>query len=157
MTADAIRIAEDLLTEESALLDAERWEDWLALLTDDVVYWVPLEPTATSPADAPSLFHEDRALLDMRCRRFRHERAFGREGGFTTLHQVTAIRATRDGDAVEAESHLVVHEFRDDRLTLYPGRQRHRLHVVGGRWRIARKEVRLISMTGVFDPIEIIL
>lgn len=150
-------IAEDVLLREAERLDAEDWQGWLALLSHDVRYWVPLEPAANAPEDAPSLFDEDRLLLEMRCRRFAHARAWGRQTGRRTLHQVTGVRAERDGAEVVARSQLVVHEFFEDRLTLFPGRQLHRLARADGEWRIRRKEVRLVNMTGVFDPIEIIL
>src|SRR5919108_5261561 len=33
---------EDFLYHEAELLDERRYEDWLALLTDDVRYWMPM-------------------------------------------------------------------------------------------------------------------
>jgi 3-phenylpropionate/cinnamic acid dioxygenase small subunit len=150
-------VAEEVLAREAALLDAEEWDGWLALMAPDVRYWVPLDPAAEAPEDGPSLFDEDRLLLEMRCRRFRHARAWGREGGRRTLHQVSCIVATAEGEGVVARSQLVVHEHHRDRLTLFPGRQLHRLVRIDGAWRIRRKEIRLVNATGVFDPIEIIL
>src|SRR5689334_25419037 len=33
--------AEEILFEEAQLLDERRYDEWLALLTDDAIYWVP--------------------------------------------------------------------------------------------------------------------
>lgn len=155
--ANVETIARALVLREAALLDAEDYEAWLALLDERVFYWVPLEPTAADEHAAPSIYAEDKTLLEMRVRRFTHGRAFGREGGRRTLHQTTGIRAQREGDDIRVDSQLVVFEYFDGRLTLFPGRQTHRLRRRGDAWLILRKEVRLITMTGVFDPIEIIL
>ncbi len=149
--------ARDLVFREAELLDAGRWEDWLALLHPEMRYWVPLDPDAEAPEDGPSLFDDDRVVLDMRCRRFRHARAFGRETGRTTLHQVGALRSRIEGGRAVVSSHLVVHEFAHDRLTLFPGRQVHEIVEAESGPLILSKTVRLITMTGVFDPIEIIL
>ena len=149
--------AMDLVVLEADLLDQERWEDWLALLHDEVRYWVPLDPLSASPDEGPSLFDDDRITLDMRCRRFRHGRAFGRETGRKTLHHLGAMRAESREGAVFVRSQIVVHEFAHDRLTTFPGHQVHEIVRVGEGLKIRNKTVRLITMTGVFDPIEVIL
>ena len=33
--------AENLLYREAALLDEGSWDDWLALFTEDAVFWMP--------------------------------------------------------------------------------------------------------------------
>jgi benzoate/toluate 1,2-dioxygenase beta subunit len=155
--AGALAIASRILLREAELLDREAYDEWLKLLDNNIVYWAPLDPHAKDEFVAPSIYFEDRVLLEMRIRRFTHAKAFGREGGRRTLHQVTGIEARAGGAAITSTSTLVVFEYFDGRTTIFPGRQTHRLVRKDGRWRIARKEVRLISMTDVFDPIEIIL
>ena len=118
---DPQAIARDVLLHEADLLDGADWDGWLALLAPEFRYWVPLDPEAATPLDAPSLIDEDLTLVRMRLRRYAHTRAFGRERGRSTLHQLGAIRATADGPAIDVVAQQVVHEFHADRLTLFPG------------------------------------
>ena len=150
-------IARHVVLDEAELLDQQRWDEWLALLDQRMHYWVPLDPAAGGPEEAPSIFDEDKILLEMRCRRFRHARAVGRESGRSTLHQVSGIRAIWEEEEIVVRSQLVVYEYAEERMTLYPGHQTHRLVARASSWKIASKQVRLIHMTGVFDPIDIIL
>lgn len=41
-------LAEPFYYVEAAALDQRRYEDWLALFTDDVHYWMPVRRTRTS-------------------------------------------------------------------------------------------------------------
>jgi len=63
---------EQFLYEEAALLDARRYRDWLALIADDVHYWMPIRRTVTisdldreftKPGDM-AFFDDDRELLE---------------------------------------------------------------------------------------------
>lgn len=147
----------ELVAAEADLLDGERWDEWLDLLHEDMRYWVPLDPESASADASPSLFDDDKVILDMRCRRFKHVRAFGRETGRKTLHHIGAMRSRREGESIVVNSQVVVYEFSHDRLTTFPGHQVHEIVGDGSGLKIRSKTVRLITMTGVFDPIEVIL
>ena len=41
--------AEAFLLHEARLLDEARWDEWLALFTDDATYWVPSQPGQAEP------------------------------------------------------------------------------------------------------------
>ena len=66
----------DFIYREARLLDEKRFDEWYELLTDDVLYWMPL--TRGQPRDDvhTSLFYEDRLLLKVRIERLRHPNAF---------------------------------------------------------------------------------
>ena len=53
----------DLVEWEAQLLDARRFEEWLALLTEDAWYWVPLVPEQAQPLDGPSHIYDTRDAL----------------------------------------------------------------------------------------------
>ena len=61
------RAVEDFLYREARLADEARYADWLALWTDDGVYWVP---ATTAPGVDPdrhlSHIYDNRARLDTR-------------------------------------------------------------------------------------------
>ena len=67
-TLDLAR-CEQFLMHEARLLDEAKFDDWLALFTDDCWYWVPSEPNQDNPHDTVSLMYDDRekvgAALDV--------------------------------------------------------------------------------------------
>ena len=65
----------NLLYEEAASIDEQRWEDWLALYTDDAVFWVPSwdqeHQLTTDPLNDVSLIYiEGKETLSDRIWRF---------------------------------------------------------------------------------------
>ena len=62
--------AEDLLYREAWCLDNKCWEDWLALYTEDAVYWAPAmdgdEGWTDDPDKDVSLMYMDKAGLEAR-------------------------------------------------------------------------------------------
>ena len=75
MAFDSTTLA-DFVAGEAALLDAGRFDDWLALFADDGRYWVPL--LGAQQADAlshHSIAYEDRLLLQLRIERLKNPRA----------------------------------------------------------------------------------
>ena len=68
MVSDADRAAAtDFLYREARLADEARYAEWLALWTDDGVYWVPATTdAAASPETHLSHVYDNRARLDTR-------------------------------------------------------------------------------------------
>ena len=68
--------APDFVAHEAALLDAGRFDDWLALFAEDGHYWVPLQGAAQAdPLSHNSIAYEDRLLLQLRIERLKNPRA----------------------------------------------------------------------------------
>ncbi len=62
---DAIwREVERFYAREARLLDAERYHDWYALLTDDLFYWMPLTENRFRRDRRPTLSPDHMALFD---------------------------------------------------------------------------------------------
>jgi len=55
---------EQFFMHEARLLDDGRFDEWLALFTEDAWYWIPTEPEQQSPFDTVSLVYDDRRLLE---------------------------------------------------------------------------------------------
>ena len=51
--------AEAYLIAEARLLDAGRFEEWLALFAEDGFYWIPAGPGQSDPLNHLSIFYED--------------------------------------------------------------------------------------------------
>jgi benzoate/toluate 1,2-dioxygenase beta subunit len=144
---------EEFLFHEARLLDEQRFEEWLALFTDDATYWVPLEQDQKDPHETSSLIYDDRTLLELRVKQFRHPRAHARAPLPRTVHQVSNVMAH---DLV-VSSNLTVVEFRNDKQRLWAGLVEHRLVRNGDGFRIARKRIDLVNSTGEIEGITVLL
>jgi benzoate/toluate 1,2-dioxygenase beta subunit len=143
--------AEAFLIEEGRLLDAGRYEEWLALFAEDGFYWIPAAPGQADPLNHLSIFYEDKSVLRMRVRRLSHPRVYSALPAPRTAHlvgSVTARRAAEPGVDCECRSALMVAEHRagqsGDRR-LWAGQQLHRLRRTPEGWRIVLKRVDLID------------
>ena len=144
---------EQFLYHEARLLDMQRYEEWLALFTEDATYWVPLEQSQKDPHETSSLIYDDRTLLDIRVKQMRHPRAHARSPLPRTVHQVGNVVVT---DLV-VTSTLTVVEFRNERQRLWAGLVEHRLVRNGDAFRIARKRIDLVNSEGEIEGLSILL
>ena len=144
---------EQFLYHEAHLLDTQRYEDWLALFTDDATYWVPLEQNQKDPHSTSSLIYDDRTLLELRVKQMRHPRAHARAPLPRTVHQVGNIVA-RD---LLVTSTLSVVEFRNEKQRLWAGLVEHQLVRNADSFRISRKRIDLVNSTGEIEGLAILL
>ena len=144
---------EQFLFHEARLLDTQRYEEWLALFTEDATYWVPLEQNQKDPHETSSLIYDDRTLLELRVKQFRHPRAHARAPLARTIHQVGNVVVN---DLV-VTSTLTVIEFRNEKQRLWAGLVEHQLLRERDSFRIARKRIDLVNSEGEIEGISILL
>ena len=144
--------AHQFLVEEAHLLDTQRFDDWLGLLTPDVRYVVPVRVTVmrtTPEADVRTMDHfaEDRWSLAKRVERLSTEHAWTEDPASRVRHHVSNIR-TFTGEAQHellVESALLLYRSRGDlspASVLSAGRS-DVLRRVDGALRLARRDVQL--------------
>lgn len=139
----------DLLVEEAALLDAGRFEEWLALFTDDVEYTAPTRVTRKSGnpgvVDDIGWFEENRQSLDLRVRRLATDVAWAEDPPSMTRRFVTNMRITVVDDGYAVNSNLMLFRSRGDRgaYDLIAAARSDRIRVVDGELKISRREVLL--------------
>jgi benzoate/toluate 1,2-dioxygenase beta subunit len=139
---------EALLLREARLLDERRFAEWLELFAPDAVYWAPTRPEQRSPADGLSLFHETRALLEMRVARLQRADMHVQTPPARTLHQVSGIEVLPSQDQrweIEARSTLIVAERRGAEARWFAGRVIHGLRHAQERLLVVMKRVDLID------------
>ena len=112
---------EQFFYEEAALLDARRYRDGLALMADDVQYWMPIRRTVmlsdidkefTRQGDM-AFFDDDRGLLEMRVKKLEANSAWSEDPPSRSRHFVTNIRITEvEGDDVTTESNFCLYRTR---------------------------------------------
>jgi 3-phenylpropionate/cinnamic acid dioxygenase small subunit len=148
---------EQFLYHEARLLDAHRYEDWLALFTADATYWLPLEAGQKDPYETSSILHDDRTLLELRVKQYRHARAHARQPLARTVHQVGNVSVLEDGAELRVASTLTVVEFRNEKQRVYGASVEHRLRKNGDTFAIAHKRVDLVNSEGEIDGIAVLL
>jgi benzoate/toluate 1,2-dioxygenase subunit beta len=154
------REVEELLAIEAALLDAGETRRWLELLTDDVLYWVPLAWNATSPAEQLNLVYDDRQLLSDRIYRIETGDAYSQDPPSRVTRLITNIRCRPSeelADHVIAHSVFCLTETRHERVGTYTGRYSHLLRREEHGLRIARKRVDLTVSDHVLPNLTFIL
>ena len=149
---------EQFLYHEARLLDAQRYEQWLELFTEDATYWVPLEQGQKDPYETSSIIHDDRTLLELRVKQIRHPRAHARQPIARTVHQVgNVVQLGEANGELDIGSTLTVVEFRNQKQRVYGALVEHRLRPHGNTFRISRKRIDLVNSEGELDGIAILL
>ena len=147
-----------VVAEEALLLDAQRWDDWLALYTEDAQFWLPAwtdeHRLAASPERELSLVYcGARAGLEDRVWRIRSGLSVASRPLPRTTHCVSnsVVDRAQDGPAGElaVTSSWTCHVFglKERTSHVFHGRYEHRLRADGSGWRIAAKKVVLMNDT----------
>jgi 3-phenylpropionate/cinnamic acid dioxygenase small subunit len=151
----------DFVLDEAAMLDELRFDDWLALFTEDGHYWMPLAHGQTDPRLHASLLYEDRLLLQVRIARLRGARTFSQQPVSRCHHLLQNPRVTvRDDAAGTYTCRTAFHyiETRQDEQTLYAGWASHELVRQGdGALRMRLKRVDLVNCDAAFGNMQLFM
>ncbi len=142
---------EDLLYREAAHLDARRWDDWLALFTDDCEYWLPAwngedELTSDPSRQVSLIYYNRRTRLEERVSRIRSGMSAASTPLPRTQHVVSNIQAQAgDGDALAAQACWQSNAYLFQATETLYGRYEYMLVRADGQLRIRRKKIVLIN------------
>ena len=148
--------AQEVLHREAMYLDAQRWDDWLALFTEDASFWLPAwtdeHRLSASPEQELSLMYcAARAGLEDRVWRVRSGLSVASKPLPRTTHMVSnsVVTPTEDAAIVQIASSWSCHVFRlkDRQQHTFFGRYEHKLRHTNGQWHIASKTVVLMNDT----------
>jgi 3-phenylpropionate/cinnamic acid dioxygenase small subunit len=140
----------EFLYREGRLADEARYAEWLALWTDDAVYWVP---ATTDPAADPetrlSHIYDNRARLETRIKLLQTGHRYSQEPASLMRRLISNIEveAGRDGELV-AGSNFILAELSiqaKSEMHWWVGRATHHLRRVDGLLRMSLKKVVLIN------------
>ena len=155
-TDEAVRQeAVRLLNFEARLLDSRRFSEWLDLLSDDCIYWVPAEPGA-DPRVAVTVAFDDHRRLEDRIIRLETGFAHNQLPDRRMRRLVTNVEAwdAADGQSrrVMANEHVFEHRTGKARIE-YVASLDYWLVKHGDQWRIKVKKVQLLnSLDGLDTP-----
>lgn len=120
-TSDTHQEIHQFLVQEADLLDSRRYQDWLALFTEDIVYKMPVRVTRAHTLEGSILddmdhFDEDMYSLKKRVERFATEHAWTEDPPSRTRHFVTNVRVYPGDDDGElrVKSYLLLFRSRGD-------------------------------------------
>ena len=141
--------ASHILFAEALALDEQRWDDWLALYTDDAVFWVPSwtdeHHLAVDPDRELSLmYYSARVGLADRVMRVRSGLSVASKVLPRTVHALGNVMWAKNG-VLSSVFQVASYDLKSRSTHVYFGRYEHVLRNVGGQWRIASKKVILMN------------
>jgi 3-phenylpropionate/cinnamic acid dioxygenase small subunit len=166
MNEDVLREIEQFLYREARLLDERRFDEWLALLTDDIRYWMgarsnryPLRSKAIAILDPTRYIEDDMArddelaILDEtkptlagRVARLDTGMAWAEDPPSRTRHLITNIELApgHQGSEVQVHSNFLVYRSRGEtEVDFYVGTRCDLLRRADGAWKLAARKATL--------------
>lgn len=140
----------DFLHVEARLADEARYAEWLALWTDDGVYWVP---ATTDPAADPekhlSHIYDNRGRIETRVKMLQSGYRYSQEPASLMRRLIANVEISRaDNGELVAESNFMLGELSvqaTHEMHWWVGRTTHRLRVVDGALKMCAKKVVLVN------------
>ena len=144
---------ERFLYDEAALLDAHRYEDWLALFAEDAFYFMPLRRTRmqreldkefTQPGEM-AFFDDNKAQLAGRVNKLATGRSWSEDPPSRTRHMITNVRVVEDAGSelsVESNFHLYRTRLKSEEDS-WIGSRRDVLRRTGDSFLIAKRTIML--------------
>jgi 3-phenylpropionate/cinnamic acid dioxygenase small subunit len=149
----------DLVVHEAALIDAHRFDEWLALFADDCRYWIPLQGAAQSESEQHNaLADEDKLLLTLRVERLKSPKAHSQHPPSRCQHvlqQPRIVQADITAGRCELHTPFIYIESRGEQQTMLAGVARHRLVRRDQGWQIALKRVDLLNAGAALPAIQL--
>ncbi len=133
-------------------LDEQRWDEWLALYTEDCEFWMPAwkadgAPTADPQSEVSHIYYANRKGLEDRIVRIRSGKSPASTPMPRTAHLLGAILPIEppSPERVRLRSTWACHVFfpRQGDSHAFFGRSEHELVLRGGNWLIAKKKILL--------------
>ena len=153
---DLMREIQDFFFEEADLLDEREYDRWLDLLTEDIVYWMPMRKNVSyadrhkdiTAENDIAWFHDDKETLRKRVRQIQTGIHWADEPVSRISHLVTNVRLAEpmsvlaEGEKALTKCRFIVYRNRvEDETDLLVGRREDTLIRVAGGLRIARRKI----------------
>lgn len=146
----------EFLAFEADLLDARRYEDWLALLTEDIRYWMPMARNMASDDSGREFTIEDEDVnwieegietIRQRVAQLATGLHWAEQPPSRTSHMISNLRVLENSDGldeVKTRCRFLVYRNRlEDEQNIFVGKRNDTLRRVNGSWKIARREIYL--------------
>ena len=153
---DLMREIEDFFLAEADLLDEREYDQWLDLLTEDIVYWMPLRKNVSyqdrdkdiTTEDDLAWFHDDKDTLRKRVKQIQTGIHWADEPISRISHVITNIRLAEpitslaEGEQTTTKCRFIVYRNRvEDETDLLVGRREDTLVRTNGKLMICRRKI----------------
>ena len=144
---------EQFLYLQAELLDGKHWQAFIDLFAADGVYWMPVAPEQTEWEGSPSIFAEDKLMMEIRRGRVSHPNAWSQAPMWETNHLVSHVALESASDAeIRVRSRFHMMELRRDSVRHFGGSYRHTLvRDAAGELKIKLQRVDLFNSQAPFD------
>ena len=148
------RELEEFLYAEAELLDTRRFTEWLALLTEDIRYWMPIRRNVkfgeqdrenTRAQQDMNWFDEGKATLAQRVQQLLTGVHWAEEPVSRVCHMVSNVQVVQVAlPEVTVTCRFLVYRNRlQDETDFFVGKREDVLRQVNGQWQIARRKILL--------------
>jgi 3-phenylpropionate/cinnamic acid dioxygenase small subunit len=148
---------EEFLYREADLLDERRYEDWLALVAEDVRYWMPMrrnvkvgeaEREFTRAGQDINWFDEGKETLTRRVKQILTGMHWAEEPVSRISHMVSNVRLLEVNPSAEVPAEvtvgcrfLIYRNRVETETDILVGKREDLLRRVDGQWQIARRKI----------------
>lgn len=149
---------ENFFYDEAELLDSRRFREWLDLLDEDLVYWMPIRRNVKYGQHADqentrigkdiNWFDEDKWTLTKRVEQIETGEHWAEEPLSRVSHMVSNVQiidvrqADNGAEEVEARCRFLIYQNRVEYETyFFVGKRTDTLRRVDGQWKLVRREI----------------
>lgn len=148
---------EQFLYHEAWLLEQGKYEEWLALMADDVTYYIPNRQEASAVADDAMIAYDDRNALKLHVARMYDKRNPALSPPARVKYFVTNIAVVdRAAGETTVRSSVLLYIVRGSELRHHPISCEYRLRSGDEGWKIAYKKVYLLENDRPLRPLPLI-
>jgi benzoate/toluate 1,2-dioxygenase beta subunit len=152
------RELEAVLFAEARLLDERRYREWLAMLTEDYIYWVPGNADGIDPRKESSINFDDLRRITDRVTLTETGSLYAQIPPSRTCRIVSNVEIWSDTDeSALLRSNFVIWEHRRGNTNFFAGWNRHELVRRDGGWLIRQKTINLINAEDPLGNITFVL
>jgi len=153
---DLMREIEDFFYKEADLLDEREYDQWLDLLTEDIVYWMPMRKNVSfanrhkdiTAEDDVAWFHDDKETLRKRVKQIQTGLHWADEPISRVAHVISNIRlvepisALDEGARATTKCRCIVYRNRlESETDLLIGRREDTLTRIRGQLKVSRRKI----------------
>lgn len=147
---------EQFLYREAWLLEQRMYDEWLALMTDDLTYYLPNAQEASTIGDDAMIAYDDIKALKFRVARMYDPRNPALQPAPRVKYFVTNVAIVERSAELLVRSSVLLYLVRERGVRHHPISCEYRLRPVEGSWKIASKKVYLLENDRPLQPLPLI-
>ena len=149
------------LYKECRLADESQYDEWEALLDDEMLYWVPLAGPNPDPDATLSIIADHKPRLHNRIAQLKTQRRLAQQPISPMRRLLSNIEiSTMAEDAIKVECNFALHEYRIQstaQIQVWAGRYEYRLRRRADGFKMFYKRVDLINAGGALPSLAFLI